>query len=221
MLDRCVGRECLAQAETKTPNKLVKPCCQCCIVLVLQTKTTAGFCYFLGSSFSHPLSPQFHTLSLERRERWIDVYERKICEYNFFLLVSSLCMTTNKLQILPLPAPERPSATSPASQGPVICVRSDKFPGFQMSRNHGSYLQLAMYSALGEEEQVTASCCRQHPQTPTAGIKMKTYSYNICFFFQETKIPELSLHSAPPLLLYQAINWVVAEKLETETFSMK
>lgn len=35
----------------------------------LQGMPVAGLCYFVGSSLSHPLSPWFYLLSLDKRER--------------------------------------------------------------------------------------------------------------------------------------------------------
>jgi hypothetical protein len=32
----------------------------------------AGLCYFVGFSFSHPISPWFHPLSLDRRDKRIE-----------------------------------------------------------------------------------------------------------------------------------------------------
>jgi len=46
----------------------------------------AVFCYSVGSSFSRLLSPHFHPLSLDRRERRIEVCERKL---HHFLVKSS------------------------------------------------------------------------------------------------------------------------------------
>jgi hypothetical protein len=77
--------------------------------LLVSSLLTASLCYlvgsfiYLGSSFIP--HTKFHHLSLDRKERRIEEREReereggeRISKFNFFLLVSSLSTTTNKLQ---------------------------------------------------------------------------------------------------------------------------
>jgi hypothetical protein len=77
-----------------------------------------SLCYFVGSSFSHPLWPWFQSLTLDMRERRTEEEGERgreervggregeaqgegqweISESTFLAFVSSLNMTTNKLQ---------------------------------------------------------------------------------------------------------------------------
>ena len=78
----------------------------------LKLKLQTVVCYFVSSSFPHPLSPSLTSPPNTRKERNNDRGERgirTITESNFFPFVSSLTMATNKPQLISLKDQQPPT----------------------------------------------------------------------------------------------------------------